>query len=52
LPSSACETPSRNQHGLVAFFLFLLVLLIVLLGISLCGKVTHVSRVITNGTMV
>jgi hypothetical protein len=51
-PSSACETPSHNQHGLVAFFLFLLVFFIVLAGISLRGKVTRVSRVITNEEVV
>jgi hypothetical protein len=34
---------------LIVFFLFLLVFLIVLARISLCGKVTRVSRVITNG---
>jgi hypothetical protein len=50
--SSAYETLSRNQHGLVAFFLFLLVFLIVLAGISLRGEVTRVSRVITNGAVV
>jgi hypothetical protein len=33
--SSACETLSRNQHNLVAFFPFLMVFLIALLGISL-----------------
>jgi hypothetical protein len=32
--------------------MFLLVFLIVLARISLRGKVTHVSRVITNGTVV
>jgi hypothetical protein len=51
-PSSACEIPSHNQHSLVVFFLVLLVFLIALAGISLCGKVTRVSRVITNGEVV
>jgi hypothetical protein len=37
---------------LIAFFLFLLVFLIALAGISLHGEVTHVSRVITNGAVV
>jgi hypothetical protein len=37
---------------LVVFFLFLLVFLIALAGISLCGEVTHVSLVITNGAVV
>jgi hypothetical protein len=37
---------------LISFILFLLVLLIALAGISLCGKVTCVSRVITNGVVV
>jgi hypothetical protein len=37
---------------LVAFFLFLLVFLIMLAGISLCGKVTHVSGVITTEAVV
>jgi hypothetical protein len=37
---------------LIVFFLFLLVFLIVLAGISLRGKVTHVLRVITNGAVV
>jgi hypothetical protein len=52
-PSSACETPSRNQYnfGCVSF-LFLLVFLIALAGISLRGEVIHVSRVITNGAVV
>jgi hypothetical protein len=52
-PSSVCETPSRNQYnfGCVSF-LFLLVFLIALSGISLCGEVTRVSRVITNGAVV
>jgi hypothetical protein len=36
----------------VAFFLFLLVFLIVLAGISLRGEVTCVSRVIINGVVV
>jgi hypothetical protein len=36
---------------LVAFFLFLLVFLIVLAGISLPGEVTRVSRVINNGAV-
>jgi hypothetical protein len=52
-PSSVCETPTRNQYnfGCVSF-LFLLVFLIVLAGISLRGEVTRVSRVITNGAVV
>jgi hypothetical protein len=52
-PSSACETPSRNQYnfGCVSF-LFLLVFLIALTGISLRGEVIRVSRVITNGAVV
>jgi hypothetical protein len=37
---------------LIVFFLFLLVSLIALAGISLRGKVTPVSRVITNGAVV
>jgi hypothetical protein len=37
---------------LIAFFLFLLVFLIVLAGISLRGEVTHVSWVITNRAVV
>jgi hypothetical protein len=37
---------------LVVFFLFLLVFLIMLVGISLRGEVTRVSWVITNGVMV
>jgi hypothetical protein len=37
---------------LIAFFLFLLVFLIALAGISLHGEVTRVSRVITNGVVV
>jgi hypothetical protein len=37
---------------LIAFFLFLLVFLIALAGISLHGEVTRVSRVITNGAVV
>jgi hypothetical protein len=36
---------------LIAFFLFLLVFLIALAGISLRGEVTRVSRVITNGAV-
>jgi hypothetical protein len=32
--------------------MFLLVFLIALAGISLCGKVIHVSRVITNEAVV
>jgi hypothetical protein len=36
----------------VVLFLFLLVFLIALVGISLYGKVTHVSQVITNLTVV
>jgi hypothetical protein len=53
LSSSVCETPSHNQYnfGCVSF-LFLLVFLIALAGISLRGEVTRVSRVITNGAMV
>jgi hypothetical protein len=52
-PSSVCETPSRDQYnfGCVSF-LFLRVFLITLAGISLRGKVIHVSWVITNGAMV
>jgi hypothetical protein len=51
--SSVCETPSRNQYnfGCVSF-LFLLVFLIALAGISLRGEVIRVSRVITNGAVV
>jgi hypothetical protein len=37
---------------LFAFFLFLLVFLIVLAGTSPSGEVTHVSQVITNGVEV
>jgi hypothetical protein len=37
---------------LIVFFMFLLAFLIELAGISLCGKVTHVSRAITNGAVV
>jgi hypothetical protein len=37
---------------LIAFFLFLLVFLIALAGISLHGEVTRVSRVITNGAAI
>jgi hypothetical protein len=37
---------------LVAFYLSLLVFLIALAGISLCGKLTRVSRVITNRAVV
>jgi hypothetical protein len=37
---------------LIVFFLFLLVFLIALEGISLRGMVTHVSQVITNGVVV
>jgi hypothetical protein len=37
---------------LIVFFLFLLVFLIALVGISLCGKVTHVSWVNINIAMV
>jgi hypothetical protein len=36
---------------LIAFFLFLLVFLIALAGISFRGEVTHVPRVITNGAV-
>jgi hypothetical protein len=52
-PSSVCETPSRNQYnfGCVSF-LFLLVFLIALAGISLHGEVIRVSQVTTNGAMV
>jgi hypothetical protein len=49
--SSVCETPSRNQYN-YGSFLFLLVFLIVLAGISLRGEVIRVSRVITNGAVV
>jgi hypothetical protein len=51
--SSVCETPSRNQYnfGCVSF-LFLLVFLIVLAGISLHSEVIRVSRVITNRAVV
>jgi hypothetical protein len=52
-PSSACETPSRNQYNFGCIsFLFLLVFLIALAGISLRGEVIHVSRVITIGALV
>jgi hypothetical protein len=37
---------------LIVFIPFLLVFLIALAGISLCGKVTHVSWVITKGAVV
>jgi hypothetical protein len=37
---------------LIVFFLFLLVFLIVLAGISLRGEVTRVSREIPNGAVV
>jgi hypothetical protein len=37
---------------LIAFFLFLLVFLIALAGISLHGEVPHVSQVITNRAVV
>jgi hypothetical protein len=37
---------------LIAFFMFLLVLLIALARISLSGNVTRVSWVITNGVVV
>jgi hypothetical protein len=37
---------------LVVFFMLLLVFLIALVGINLCGEVTHVSWVITNGEVV
>jgi hypothetical protein len=48
-PSLVCETPSRDQYnfGCVSF-LFLLVFLIALVGISLRGEVIRVLRVITN----
>jgi hypothetical protein len=51
--SSVCETPFRNQYnfGCVSF-LFLLVFLIALTGISLRGEVIRVSWVITNGVVV
>jgi hypothetical protein len=38
--------------ALIVFFLFLLVFLIALVGISLRGEVTRVSWVITNGAVV
>jgi hypothetical protein len=41
-----------NNTVLIMFFLFLLVFLIMLARISLRGKVTCVSRVITNGAVV
>jgi hypothetical protein len=52
-PSSVCETPSRNQYnfGCVSF-MFFLVFLIALAGISLHGEVIRVSRVITNRAVV
>jgi hypothetical protein len=52
-PSSVCETPSRNQYnfGCVSF-LFFLVFLIALVGISIRGEVIRVSRVITNRAVV
>jgi hypothetical protein len=52
-PSSVCETPSRNQYnsGCVSF-LFLLVFLIALAGLSLRGEVIRVSWVITNRAVV
>jgi hypothetical protein len=37
---------------LIVYFLFLLVILIALAGISLHGEVTRVSRVITNEVVV
>jgi hypothetical protein len=37
---------------LIVFFLFLLVFLIALVGISLRGEVTRVSQVITDGAVV
>jgi hypothetical protein len=37
---------------LIVFILFLFVFLIALVGISLRGEVTRVSRVITNGAVV
>jgi hypothetical protein len=51
--SLVCETPSRDQYnfGCVSF-LFLLVFLIVLAGISLRGEVIRVSQMITNGAVV
>jgi hypothetical protein len=36
---------------LIVFFLFLLLFLIALVGISFRGEVTRVSRVITNGAV-
>jgi hypothetical protein len=51
--SLVCETPSRNQYNFGCLsFLFLLVFLIALAGISLRGEVTRVSRVITNEAVV
>jgi hypothetical protein len=38
--------------ALIVFFLFLLMFLIALVGISLRGEVTRVSWVITNGVVV
>jgi hypothetical protein len=38
--------------ALIVFFLFLLMFLIALVGISLRGEVTRVSWVITNGAVV
>jgi hypothetical protein len=52
-PLSVCETPSRDQYnfGCVSF-MFLLVFLIALAGISLRGEVIRVSRVINKGAAV
>jgi hypothetical protein len=47
-----CETQLVINTVLVMFFMFLLVFLIALVEISLLGKVTHVSWVITNGVVV
>jgi hypothetical protein len=46
--SSVCETPLRDQCSFDYVFLFLLVFLIEVAGISLHGEITRVSRVITN----
>jgi hypothetical protein len=40
------------NSALIVFFLFLLMFLIALVGISLRGEVTRVSWVITNGVVV
>jgi hypothetical protein len=48
-----CETPFRNQYNFGCIsFLFLLVFLIALAGISLRGEVIRVPRMITNGAVV